>query len=118
VLRELEELRSGDNYWALGWRYQVKTEKLLNAVLDRQDELRRQERQREAERLFREMLRRKEVLVKGSPFADLPEQQQDRWLPLTPESLKLAIDSAVGDDTLKAALERLRRWCSQPLRHE
>jgi len=108
ILDELEELRSGENYWALGWRYQVKTEKLLNAVLDRRAALRKKQKEQEAERLFQEMLRRKEVLVLGSPFADLPEEREDRWLPLTPENLKLAIARAVGNKPLKAALERLK----------
>ncbi|MHC1577134.1 MAG: hypothetical protein ACXQT6_00330, partial [Candidatus Methanospirareceae archaeon] len=82
-------------------------EELTMAVLSRKSALKKQKEQEEAERLFREMLSRREVLVLGSPFADLPEEREDRWLPLTPENLKLAIARAVGNKPLKAALERL-----------
>jgi len=108
VLRELEELQSGDNYWAVEPRYRRRLEELTMAVLSRKSALKKQKEQEEAERLFREMLSRREVLVLGSPFADLPEEREDRWLPLTAESLKLAIARAVGNKPLKAALERLK----------
>ena len=108
VLRELEELQSGDNYWAVEPRYRRRLEELTMAVLSRKSALKKQKEQEEAERLFREMLSRREVLVLGSPFADLPEEREDRWLPLTPENLQLAIYSAVSDDILKAALQRLK----------